>query len=273
MDAIDEYRDSSYAYVYKYTRTSTENGYEENHETSRITRTLANNYVYGTGYTFNKTTGQFTLTDYTNSIYDGSQVGKYTCANYGSSCSILYYVESEDTITTANVKTISRTGTTYEDTHANIINSTIKGKVDEWYEEHILGTEYEAYIADTLFCNDQSISPDKPNSDYTNSGIGTEETAYRWIYDQYQTLICSNEEDSFTVSDKVTGNGDLTYPIGLINTDEIYLAGGYSRNSNSGYYLYTGNYYWTITPGYFNEGSASARFVSSDGSASNPYTV
>ena len=247
MYAIDSYYDSYRAYVYSYTRTRIDAGYEENHGTSRSTWELARNYYYGNGYTFNKTTGYFILTDYTRSVYDGSQVGKYTCASNYSSCTTLYYIESEDTITTANVKTISITGTTYDDTHANITNSTIKRRVDTWYEEHILGTEYEQYIADTLFCNDRLFN-------LSNSGTGTGRslTYYRWRYGpwdstgrQYPRLTCSRQNDRFTANDEITGNGDLTYPIGLVNTDEVYLAGGYGSN-NFGYYLYTGNDYWTM---------------------------
>lgn len=61
------------------------------------------------------------------------------------------------------------------------------------------------------------------------------------------------------------GNGDLTYPIGLLTTDEAYLAGGYG--SNSSYYLYTGNSYWTLSPTYFNGSYGNVRLVNSSGDA------
>ena len=233
MYVIDSYYSTSGAYVYSYTRTSVDGGYEENHGTGRTTRDLARNCYYGTGYTFDKTTGQFTLTGATQSVYNGSQVGLYTCANtWLGGCNTIYYIESEDTITTANVKNISRTGTTYEETHASITNSTIKGKVDAWYEGHILGTEYERYITDTLFCNDRSF-----NSYNRGTGIGASSTRYRWydgpwnntISKQYPRLTCTEQNDRFTANDEITGNGDLTYPIGLVTTDEVVLAGGYDN--------------------------------------------
>ena len=161
----------------------------------------------------------------------------------------------------------------YEETHANINNSTIKTKVDEWYESHIKDTEYEQYISDTLFCNDRSISEYKP-SDYINSGIGKEKTAYRWYYDpwdsnkQYPRLTCSQQNDRFTVNDEILGNGSLTYPIGLVNTDEVLLAGGYS-SSNSGYYLYTGKWYWTMSPRSFDGSGAFGRIVDDGGDVSH----
>ena len=154
---------------------------------------------------------------------------------------------------------------TYEETHANVNSSTIKTKVDEWYESHIKDTEYEQYISDTLFCNDRSISEHKLNGDYINSGIGKDYTAYRWSYGpwdtwnssnkQYPRLTCSQQNDRFTVNDEILGNGSLTYPIGLVNTDEATLAGGYNWD-NSGYYLYTGNYYWTMSPSNFTDSGA-----------------
>ena len=142
---------------------------------------------------------------------------------------------------------------TYEETHANINNSTIKTRVDEWYEENIAShSEYAQYISDTLFCNDRSFA-----SNNTGTGAGTSRTDYRGRDINVKTLKCSQQNDRFTVDDEVVGNGDLTYPIGLLTTDEAILAGGYSSN-NSGYYLYTGNDYWTMSPSYFSSGLATA---------------
>ena len=173
---IDSYSSASGGYTLSYTSTNTDGVYTENHGTTTTYRTMADYYYYGTGYTFDKTTGYFALTGTSRSVYDGSQVGTYTCASTWSSCETLYYVESTNDTTTANVRTISRTGTTYDETHANINNSTIKTKVDTWYEENIKDTEYEQYISDTLFCNDRSISEYTPSSSYTNLGYGKEAT-------------------------------------------------------------------------------------------------
>ena len=99
---------------------------------------------------------------------------------------------------------------TYEETHANINDSTIKTRVDKWYEENILDTEYEQYISDTLFCNDRSLS----------SGTGIGQTVSYYNYADTGTggvnLKCAQQNDRFTVSDEVLGNGSLTYPVLLI---------------------------------------------------------
>ena len=49
----------------------------------------------------------------------------------------------------------------------------------------------------------------------------------------------------------------LNYPVALITADEVAMAGGrayyngsYSPNSN--YYLYNGNYFWTLSPSNFD---------------------
>ena len=258
---IDSYSSVSGGYTLSYTSTNTDGVYTENHGTSRSSRTMASYNYYGTGYTFNKSTGYFALTGTSRSVYDGSQVGTYTCSSTSSSnCTTIYYVESTNDTTTANVRTISRTGTTYDETHANINNSTIKTRVDTWYEENILNTEYEQYVSDTLFCNDRSF-----NSSNSGTGIGDSYTQYRWDSSSDGIrLTCTQQNDRFTVNDEVIGNGALTYPVGLLTTDEGYLAGGYS-SSNSGYYLYTGNWYWTMSPYAFSGSRASVRYVFSTG--------
>ena len=170
---------------------------------------------------------------------------------------------------------------TYEETHANINNSTIKGVVDEWYAENIVNhPEYTQYISDTLFCNDRSICEYTPSSSYTNLGYGREATAYRWHYGPWTSgtnktnprLTCAIQNDRFTVDDEVMGNGSLTYPIGLLTTDEAALAGGYNSD-NYNYYLYTGNTYWTMSPEDFYGSTASVRYVYLTGNLLNNYYI
>ena len=163
---------------------------------------------------------------------------------------------------------------TYEETHANINNSTIKTTVDEWYESHIKGTEYESYISDTLFCNDRSLGSNTDSS-YSQLGYGKENTNYKGnSVSNGIRLTCVQQNDRFTVNDESIGNGDLTYPIGLLTTDEAVLAGGFST-SNFDYYLYTGNDYWTMSPLYFSSYVSAARvwIVYSAGALSNYYVT
>ena len=169
---------------------------------------------------------------------------------------------------------------TYAAAHANTNNSTIKAYIDNWYKTNIVGTANEQYLADNVFCNDRSISSNKPDSGYNNLGYGKNVTAYRWYYGPWSSggynsnmrLTCPQKNDAFTVSDTTNGNGALTYPVGLLSTDEIVLAGGWNA-SNIGYYLCSGGIWWASSPFNFGGYSAYVRRVNSDGSASNAYLV
>ena len=79
-------------------------------------------------------------------------------------------------------------------------------------------------------------------------------------------LTCPQKNDAFTVSDTTNGNGALMYPVGLLSTDEIVLAGGW-YDTNSGYYLHSGQNWWASSPGDFNDSRARVRLVYSDGNA------
>ena len=163
----------------------------------------------------------------------------------------------------------------YEETHANINNSTIKTVIDNWYKTNIEEAGYASYISDTLFCNDRSFA-----SNNTETGAGISTTYYRWYNGPWTSgtnktnprLMCKEQNDRFTVEDTQMGNGDLTYPVGLLTTDEAALAGGYSA-TNSGYYLYTGNYYWTMSPSDFFGSIAYVRFVGSAGTLDSSFSV
>ena len=71
------------------------------------------------------------------------------------------------------------------------------------------------------------------------------------------SYLCSNDEDKYTKSNTL-GNGKLTNPIALINSDEIAYAGGiwyYSDGStdNTKYFLYTSEFSWMLTPNNYSK--------------------
>ena len=175
---------------------------------------------------------------------------------YNDNAAIGYMYGNRDSITGMT--------TSKEQAQENINDSTIKDFVDSWYEENLLGTEDEQYLADTLFCNDRTILTPTPSDYYTTLGYGNNNTAYRWyISTSVNTdrvfLTCQSQNDRFTVDDEVTGNGDLTYPIALLTTDEAITAGAYKSN-NTSYYLHSGQFEWTMTPGRY-EGLAQVNYI------------
>ena len=139
---------------------------------------------------------------------------------------------------------------TYEETHANINDSTVKKYVDNWYENNINGSMNEQHIADNIFCNDKTMI----GNITTSSGAGKAYTQYRWNYGPYDnnsnskiTIKCLNLNDAFTVNDNINGNSALKYSVSMLSTDEVVLAGGYKEN-NKIYFLYSGVYSWSISP-------------------------
>jgi len=136
---------------------------------------------------------------------------------------------------------------TLGEVHGTSIKSTILENVLEpWYENNL--TSYVAYLdIDSGFCNDRSL--------YSGTGIGTTPTYYsaynRTDNLEKPTLKCADIDDYFTIKTSNKGNKALEYPIGLITADEAMFAGGTSI-SNSSYYLYTGNWYWTMSPNDFS---------------------
>ncbi len=137
---------------------------------------------------------------------------------------------------------------TYEETHANINDSTIKTYIDTWYENNMKGSASEMYLTDNLFCNDRTM--------VNGSGLRKEATGYRWNYSPFEInnnnkrmqLICKNNSDSFTINYNLFGNGKLKYPIALITKDEVTLAGGWKSEDNSWFMSSGDNTYFTLSP-------------------------
>lgn len=154
---------------------------------------------------------------------------------------------------------------TYANTHSNTTNSTIKTRLDSWYDTNIVNTGNEKYIADAIYCNDRSVS--------SGTGIGTTNTTYAAKTRRNNgqpTLKCANNNDKFTKSTTI-GNGKLTKMIGLITSDEVIYAGGKSGTYNQEYYLYSGAWYWTMAPYSYASGLAYVDDVSSEGNLYNGY--
>ncbi|MFA6753028.1 MAG: hypothetical protein WCR93_02005, partial [Bacilli bacterium] len=86
----------------------------------------------------------------------------------------------------------------------------------------------------------------------------------RNTYDK-QFKKCAQKNDRFTVSDESIGNKDLTYPVGLMSADEISLAGMKYVTVNSTNYLYTNQYYWSLSPALLSSGIARVWYVYSTG--------
>ena len=162
---------------------------------------------------------------------------------------------------------IGSTGSsTYANTHSNAGNSTIKTYIDNWYETNL--KEYKYYLKDTIYCNDRKVVNinNGVGMTLTGDGTGTNESAYagfdRTYVSHSPTLKCENKNDRFTVNNTM-GNMELVYPIALATSDELVYAGATGIDpatmtyiTNTEFYLFDGNFCWTMTPFFFAGGGA-----------------
>ena len=245
------------------------------HENNGITGydwfTNTKKYNFGTGYTFDESTKKFTLTgtikqltwkDNHDEIVSGNL---YSCLN--TSCNVVYKITGYQSDTRMTVQPISYSSDSYADAVANNTNSTMKGTLDTWYKNNL--TSYASYLADETFCNDRSVTG--------GSGYLTTPTTYygafNRLYDKKTpSLKCAQDNDKFKVSN---ASAKLDYPISLITADEAAMAGGVYNTANSNYYLYNGQYFWTLSPSYFasHYSQSSVWFVNPSGSLHPWYLV
>ncbi len=155
----------------------------------------------------------------------------------------------------------------------NTNNSSIKDKIDTWYEQNM--TSYTKYLSTTaVYCNDRS----NPAGGYNTGSTAFYYGGYtRLITNKAPTYDCTDTNDKFTV-DTSTGNGKLKYPIALMTADEVSFAGGvWGNNAPTWYYKNSANgsstgntWWWLLSPNYWVGGRAYVFYVNG---SSNPVNL
>ena len=234
-----KYWDSTYV-GYKYNEDF--ELHENNGTTGYDWFTNTSKYNYGTGYTFDASTKKFTLTGTIKQLTwkdNHDEIVKsqlYSCLN--TSCNVVYKVTGYQNDTRMTVKPISYSSKSLATAQTNNTNSAIKTTIDTWYKNNL--TAYTSKLADETFCNDRSIS----------SGTGYKTDSYT-LYGSYNrnvdrrapSLKCAQANDKFKVSN---ASAKLEYPVALITADELAMAGGVVDTANTNYYLYNGQYQWSL---------------------------
>lgn len=214
-------------------------------------------YKYGKGVSYSN--GSYNLTDVItgtgNWSSDRNSLNNhhYTCFTTGTTCTNVQYIIKTDADTSYYM--ILEDGQEIEDllndmfndSDVNMNSSLPKEMIDNWYIANL--SSYTSYIEDTVYCNDRSISD---LGGWNPNGGDTSKSLYysprqRTFIDYSPSLECTRNLDSFTVSSS-KGNGALTYPVGLITSDEVMLAGGKGDTPNTSYFLNTDRAYWTMSP-------------------------
>ncbi len=225
-------------------------------------------WKYGTDVTYQN--GKYTLVDPQSGSSVDDVLNKvapthhYTCLSNSASCdtvNYIYYIGSSDIyfVPLSGGKNIEKAVEDILTPKNYDTSSTIKETLDKWYKEHLI--THASQLEDTVWCNDLRVASygswsksGEPSKDAYSNGLESHELRlqnYTRLKDGKPSLSCPKTY-AYTVQDTKNGNGKLTYPIGLPTIDELIYAGATGSNSsNRDYYLYTGSYYWTMSPQLF----------------------
>ena len=216
-------------------------------------------YYFSKTYTLDKNSRSYKLSgDLIQGTIASDKVGYYTCfsTNKDATCQRLFYTLKYNSSTSINVSALGYGTTSKEQSQSNDVNSNIKSYLDNWYKNNL--NDYTDKISkDTIFCNNRTTA-DKKEEGFNNAGYGLNPTVYSWErHHDYSsqgklgpTLSCQLN-DSFNV-EGINGNEKLTYPVGLITSDEVSIVGGADGSVNNLYYLYSGKDFWTMSPSTFD---------------------
>lgn len=141
-----------------------------------------------------------------------------------------------------------------------LTSSDIKITLETWYQNNIIDKNYDSYVTGGVFCNDRSAEVVKTNTlDMTYSA------ELRINKDYKPRLKCIQSVDAFTIAISDAGNKKLTFPVGLINADEVVLAGLKYGEENTFNYLTYNTDFWTMTPHEFVGNSAKVMNITAAG--------
>ena len=225
-------------------------------------------HYFGTSYEYEN--GIYTLTGDVKKITTMSDRSvfnnhKFLCLNSDASCDSLGFIYelADSSIKYIILNNGNDINGTLDRIFANVNNSIVKQFVDNWYSSNLI--DYTKYIEDTPYCNDRKII----STNFTTTGPMNINTSFAFnnrISNNTFSFSCE-KKDAFTVTETDTGNGALTYPIGLVTADELELSGGIGSDYSP---LFTGYEFWTMTPYYrrYNSGRA-FNIIQGDGYSSS----
>ena len=210
--------------------------------------THCNNCYFSNSITYDNSTNTYTLTNPTQGAMGWGL--HYTCNTSSKSCKNVYYIFQGNDDSSYFSSIILTNGETIDEAVDSMLNtngtsSFIKEGIDEWFKKNIDSHGYTKYLEDTVFCNDRSIYQ---KGGWDSNGSISSPLYFNGYYRSYvshqPSLECSRDIDRFTVNSS-KGNGDLTYPVGLLTSDEVVLSGGVADVDNEYYLISSGGYLGT----------------------------
>ena len=226
------------------------------------------NYIYANDFTYDSTTNKYTLNNDRIQIlgvkdtdFNSLKTHHYTCLNQTGECETLSYVyfatKNENNrkpyiyyINLENGKNIETAiNEMLYDDEVNTTNSIIKTYLDTWYQNNLTG--YTSELEDTIFCYNRDTSElNGWDPDGGNMGVA--------MIFNYSSLECAKDTDKFSLSNN---KAKLTYPIGLITLEEIYMTA-----ASGAAHFKTGESYWIGSPNFFVSNNALVYYVPNSGS-------
>lgn len=180
-------------------------------------------------------------------LYNGEQNSNGICNETGESTTIgkSKYNENSDDNTYLGYMYGNANSSSYDETHANVYDSILKKKIEDWYENKLISKT--TYLEDTIWCNDRdNVKAGSINNSWPSVG-------QRNLYSEIiPTISCKSSNDRFTVSIK-NGNGKLNYPVATINADELTYAGENYNLSDESNYLNSNISFWTMSPAIYEK--------------------
>ena len=215
---------------------------------------MGNDVSYSNGtYTLLPAAGESTLGTTKDNTHH------YTCNTTSSTCNKVryyyygnYYIELDGA---ANIETA--VNEMLYDNNVNTYNSSIKAIIDSWYAQK-LSTKTNM-LEDVVYCNARNMTNGTTNGWNKDGNLSA--YAYFKSYNLSNDISCVNLTDQFAVGNN---KAKLTYPVGLATHEELYTL---TNNNNSSYYSLTktNDIWWGLSPSYFGEYQASARYVLGSG--------
>ena len=202
----------------------------------------------------------------TRLIYNGPVKTGNTCAGNGENTESIVrssidaensYVKNEGQ--DSNSSYVGWTYTLGSQRTTSGTSSNAKIQTEKWYNANITGTN-ASKVADGKFCNDRNV---QSGSSWTATGNTFNYAINRRLYVDYAPTLECNPGDVYTIK------------VGAITADEVMYAGGMNED-NTSYYLYNGQFYWTMTPfNWYSGGNTVVMCVHSSGRPSvyNVYAI
>lgn len=126
-------------------------------------------------------------------------------------------------------------------------NSIVKTYLENWYKNNL--SSYDSKIALTKFCNDTTTDDSSSNS-----------KAYNRMVNGAPSLTCQDTSETF--------GGLYKLKIGLINADEMLMAGASWTDPAKANYLEYSSQTWSLTPATISNGSYAAGLMGDYGNLS-----